>query len=206
MKREILFPTPFYWKDLPNAKELNKYLFKHIKAWYKQDIKKGRPTGEFKTNSGFGWHSSTDMNDRKEYNPLIKELFIMAKYCNLDYGVKPKLGLGNMWANINPSYSYNKTHMHPNSLWSGVYYIKVPKNSGKFFLEDPRPGPNTYMPRRMDNLPKELWRLIAYDAIEGRMLFFPSWLPHGVDINMNTEKGEKNWRVSVSFNFIQIPE
>ena len=40
MKREILFPTPMYWKDIPHAKELNKYLFKHIKAWYKQDIKK----------------------------------------------------------------------------------------------------------------------------------------------------------------------
>ena len=56
----------------------------------------------------------------------------------------------------------------------------------------------------MDKLPKELWRVVAYDAVEGRMIFFPSWQPHGVDINMNTEKGEKNWRVSVSFNFIQI--
>ena len=44
MRREILFPTPFYWRDLPNAKELNQYLFKHIKAWYKEDIKKGKPT------------------------------------------------------------------------------------------------------------------------------------------------------------------
>ena len=26
MKREILFPTPVYWRDLPNAKELNQYL------------------------------------------------------------------------------------------------------------------------------------------------------------------------------------
>jgi uncharacterized protein (TIGR02466 family) len=95
-----------------------------------------------------------------------------------------------MWANINPTYSYNKTHTHPNSLWSGVYYVKVPKNSGKLFIEDPRPGPNTYMPRRMDNLPKQLWRVVAYDAIEGRLVFFPSWLPHGVDINMNTDKGE----------------
>ena len=34
--------------------------------------------------------------------------------------------LGNMWANVNPTYSYNKTHTHPNSMWSGVYYIKVP--------------------------------------------------------------------------------
>ena len=94
-------------------------------------------------------------------------------------------------------------HTHPNSLWSGVYYIKVPKNSGKLFLEDPRPGPNTYMPRRLDNLPEQLWRVCAYEPVEGRMIFFPAWQPHGVDINMNTEKGEKNWRISVSYNFIQ---
>jgi uncharacterized protein (TIGR02466 family) len=199
MNREILFPTPIYFKDLPNAKELNKYLYKEIKAWYKAD-----PKGETKTNSGFGWHSKTNMNELKQFQPLTKELFMMAEACNLDYGVQPKLGLGNMWANINPTYSYNKTHTHPNSLWSGVYYVKVPKNSGKLFIEDPRPGPNTYMPRRMDNLPKQLWRVVAYDAIEGRLVFFPSWLPHGVDINMNTDKGEKNWRISVSFNFIQI--
>ena len=54
------------------------------------------------------------------------------------------------------------------------------------------------------NIPEALWRVCAYDAIEGRMIFFPSWLPHGVDLNMNTEKGEKNWRISVSYNFIQI--
>ena len=65
MNREVLFPTPMYWRDLPNAKKLNQYLFKHIKAWYKQDLNVGRKTGEFKTNSGFGWHSSTDMNDKK---------------------------------------------------------------------------------------------------------------------------------------------
>jgi hypothetical protein len=39
MNREILFPTPIYFKDLPNAKEINKYLYKEIKAWYKADPK-----------------------------------------------------------------------------------------------------------------------------------------------------------------------
>ena len=70
IQRKILFPTPVYFKELPNAKELNKYLLKHIKAW-----KKAEPKGESKTNSGFGWHSPTDMNKRKEYKPLIDELF-----------------------------------------------------------------------------------------------------------------------------------
>ena len=39
LQRKVLFPTPIYFKDLPNAKELNKYLFKHIKAWRKSEPK-----------------------------------------------------------------------------------------------------------------------------------------------------------------------
>ena len=65
LQRKILFPTAVYFKDVPNAKELNKYLFKEIKKWRKAD-----PEGEKKTNSGFGWHSKTDMDKRKEYKPL----------------------------------------------------------------------------------------------------------------------------------------
>ena len=197
MNREALFPTPVYYKDLPNCVELNNYLFNHIKKWAATT-----PT-EQKTNSGTGWHSPTDMNTKGEYTPLTKELFKMAEDCNKDYGIAPSLGLGNMWANINPPGAYNKTHTHPNSLWSGVYYIRVPKDSGKFFIEDPRSGPQTYMPRRLENLPKALWRVVAYEPKEGRMVFFPSWLPHGVDINQNKEQGEASWRISVSFNFIQ---
>jgi uncharacterized protein (TIGR02466 family) len=43
-----------------------------------------------------------------------------------------------MWANINPPGGFNRTHIHPNSLWSGVYYVKTPKNCGHLKLEDPR--------------------------------------------------------------------
>jgi len=38
------------------------------------------------------------------------------------------------------------------------------------------------------------------------MIMFPAWLHHGVEINESQEKGEKGWRVSVSFNFIQVNE
>ena len=74
LQRKVLFPTPVYFKNIPNAKQLNKYLFKHIKAWKKAD-----PKGEDKTNSGFGWHSPTDKNQRKEFDPLISELFKMSE-------------------------------------------------------------------------------------------------------------------------------
>jgi uncharacterized protein (TIGR02466 family) len=43
-----------------------------------------------------------------------------------------------MWANINPPGGMNRAHQHPNSLWSGVYYVKAPKNSGHLKVDDPR--------------------------------------------------------------------
>ena len=200
MNREILFPTPIYTKMVKDPKKLNKYLYPLIKAWSKKD------KSETKTNAGGGWHSPTDMNFKKEYKPLTDELFTMQHEIFKDYGMEPKPGLGNMWANINYPGSYNKTHIHPNAQWSGVYYVKVPQNSGNLFVEDPRPGPNIMLPRRLEGLPKALWRVVGYAAIEGQMLMFPAWLPHSVQINESKEKGEKGWRVSVSFNFIQVNE
>ena len=200
MNREILFPPPIYMKMVKEPKKLNKYLYPLIKAWSKKD------KSETKTNAGGGWHSPTDMNIKKEYQPLIDELFAMQHEIYKDYGMEPKPGLGNMWANINYPNAYNKQHIHPNSQWSGVYYVKVPENSGRLFVEDPRPGPNIILPRRTKNLPRALWRVVLYPAIEGQMIMFPAWLTHGVEINESKEKGEKGWRVSVSFNFIQVTE
>jgi len=198
MDREILFPTPIYIKNLDGAKELNKELFKLIKAWSKKD------KGLEKTNAGGGWHSPATMQTKKESKPLIDELFTMQYEIYKDYGMQPKPALGNMWANINYPGAYNKQHMHPNSQWSGVYYVQVPKNSGYLSVEDPRPGPNLILPERKEGLPKALWRVVNYPPIEGQLIMFPAWVPHGVQLNQSKEKGEKGWRVSVSFNFIQI--
>ena len=198
MNREILFPTPVYFKMVKDPKKLNKYLYPLIKAWSKKD------KSLEKTNSGGGWHSPVDMNFKKEYQPLIDQLFTMQEEIFKDYGMKDKPGLGNMWSNINYPGSYNKQHIHPNSHWSGVYYVKVPKNSGRLFVEDPRAGPNHILPRRVKGIPRALWRVVVYPAIEGQMIMFPAWLAHGVEINESKEKGEKGWRVSVSFNFIQV--
>ena len=200
MNREILFPTPIYFKMVKDPKKLNKYLYPLIKAWSKKD------KSETKTNAGGGWHSPTDMNFKKEYKPLTTELFEMQEEIYKDYGMEPKPALGNMRANINYPGSYNKQHIHPNSQWSGVYYVKVPKNSGRLFVEDPRPGPNIILPRRVKGIPRALWRVVIYPAIEGQMIMFPAWISHGVEMNESKEKGEKGWRVSVSFNFIQVNE
>jgi len=200
LKREILFPTPIYFKELQGTKELNKQLIKDIKACMKKD-----PKGLEKTNVN-GWHSQTDQNKKPEYQPLIRQMFTMVEQVFQDMGYQPKVALGNMWTNVNYKHGYNKHHMHPNATISGAYYVKVPADDQQscLWVEDPRPGPNLLMPRTVNGLPRELWRVVQYPPKEGMAHLFPSWVPHGVGMNQSKGKGEKGWRISIAFNFIQV--
>ena len=193
MIKEYFFPTIIYVKDLPNPEKLNSYLEKHIVEWSKKD------KGVSKTNVN-GWHSQTDMNHKKEYEPLIRELFQMQNEIIQEEHLNIEPRLGNMWANINPPGGYNNGHLHPNSLFSGAYYVKAQPNAGRFQVMDPRPGVQQVMPaRKPGKIPRELWREAYYDPVPGRIIMFPSWLWHKVEPNKSNDI-----RISVSFNFIML--
>ena len=192
MITEHHFPTIIYIKDLPNALQLNQYLEQKIIQWSQQD------KGEQKTNAG-GWHSTTDMNKKEEYNPLTKELFNMQDEIYKKEHLSLKPVLGNMWANINYPGCYNRPHVHPNALFSGVYWIKAPQKSGNFMVYDPRPGVQMAMPdRKQKKLPSEYWREVHYEPRAGTAIMFPAWLWHEVKPNQSNDI-----RISVSFNFLQ---
>ena len=198
MITEYHFPTSVYIKDLSNAVQLNQYLEQQIVKWSQID-----PEGKKRTNVN-GWHSKTDMNLKEEYNVLTKELFAMQNEIFAKEFLTMKPALGNMWANINYPGGYNRPHLHPNSLFSGMYWIKTPVKSGNLMLYDPRPGVHTTMPNRNADgpkegqLPPELWREVHYEPIAGRIIMFPAWVWHEVRTNESNDT-----RISVSFNFLQ---
>ena len=192
MITEYHFPTPVYIKHIPNAKELNQYLEQKILQWSQQD------KGVSKTNAG-GWHSTTDMNTKEEYNDLTRELFAMQDEIFAKEKLTLKPVLGNMWANINYPGNFNRPHIHPNALFSGVYWVKAPVQSGNFMVYDPRPGVQMSMPNRKEGkLPSELWREVHYEPKAGTAIMFPAWLWHEVKPNESNDT-----RISVSFNFLQ---
>jgi len=192
MITEYHFPTPVYIQEIPNAVELNQYLEQKILQWSQQN------KGVSKTNAG-GWHSTTDMNQKEEYNVLTKELFAMQEEIFKKEFLTQKPVLGNMWANINYPGNANRPHLHPNALFSGVYWIKAPEKSGSLMLYEPRPGVQCTMPNRKEGkLPPELWREVHYQPKAGTIVMFPAWLWHEVRPNKSN-----NIRISVSFNFLQ---
>ena len=189
MIKEGFFPTIIYAKDF--ELDLNQ-MAQNIIQWSKED------KGVQKTNVN-GWHSETNMHEKLEYKPLVDELFKMVNEVFNEEWLDGQAKLGNMWASINPPGGYNRPHIHPNSLFSGVYYVKAPINSGQLVCTDPRPGIQTCMPnRKKGEPPKYLWRDIHLQPKENRAVIFPSWLWHSVQPNQSNDI-----RISISFNFVQ---
>ena len=191
MNKDLHFPTPIYIFD-HNDKSLNIELEKNIINWMNNDKGVQRSNVE-------GWHSPTDMQERFEYKKLVNDLFeAQYKIYDEEY-LDSEPYLGNMWANVNPPGGYNNAHIHPNALWSGVYYVKTPKNCGKLKINDPRAAASMTRPRnKSGELPIRLWREVNYEPKAGRCIMFPAWLTHCVDVNRSNDI-----RISVSFNFMQ---
>ena len=189
MIKEQFFPTILYAKDI---KLDNSFLEKEIIKWSEED------KGITKSNVN-GWHSHTNMHEIPVFKILVDELFKMQSEIFNEENLNGEPCLISMWANINLPGGYNKSHIHPNSHFSGVYYIKAPKNSGNIVFNEPKPGAHMVMPRRKPGKPpSHLWKEVHVDPLEGRIVMFPSWLWHGVEPNESNDI-----RISVSFNFIQ---
>ena len=143
MIKEQFFPTTIYGKDV----KLDNQLFvNEIVEWSRRD------QGVKKTNRN-GWHSTTEMHQIPIFKPLVDELFIMMQDIWKEEWLDREPILGNMWANLNPPGAYNQPHIHPNSLFSGVYYIKAPENSGDLVCNEPRAGAQLNMPMRKKGRP-----------------------------------------------------
>lgn len=106
------------------------------------------------------------------------------------------LEMTDCWANIMSRGVVHGLHLHPLSILSGTYYVKVPAGSPGIKFEDPRldrfmAAPPRKVRARCENQP---W--ITVPAIAGQLVLFESWLRH--EVLPNPVAGE---RVSISFNY-----
>lgn len=104
-----------------------------------------------------------------------------------------------MWANIHDNGFSHQKHVHPNSNFSGVVYLDIPKgsNGGYTVFEDPRPAAAmwyTTFNKSNGISDRNYW----IKPITGTMLIFPSWVEHGTQPYYN-DSGQN--RVSLSFNY-----
>jgi len=154
-----------------------------------------RNSGRQISNIG-GWQS----NDIKKGDcPAIDEFVEMLDYTIAD--LSGRLGLIgsqplSLWINVNPKHTFNITHNHQGSLFSGVFYIDADKDQGNIVFE--RNDDAEYFIPPVKNAPQTSYNSFAteYPPLTGNLYLFGAWMKHWVKPNL-TDKD----RISISFNW-----
>ena len=188
------FRVPKYTKELVlDNKALVSYCLNNRKS----------NRGRVLSNDG-GWQSENlytylqGVNYPQPISELCTDILTVAIEFARNIDMIDKLEIDNIWANINGYKDYNLPHKHPNCLLSGVYYVKVPEDSGYITFVNPAADImqydwNKYTLTEYNNYNSANW---AMEAKVGTLYMFPGWLNHFVKQNLN--KTEE--RISFSFN------
>jgi uncharacterized protein (TIGR02466 family) len=153
--------------------------------------------GRVVSNSG-GWQSNNlDLNA-----PDLRELLeaVDAKlnevHAHFGFSSKTRQVIAEGWININNRGGYNRTHNHPGSFFSCVYYVKGGPNKGDIAFNTPIEAHAYTIP---DALVTSHNAFTGHDLfvppVTGNLLIFPSWLKHYVKPNETDED-----RISIALN------
>lgn len=196
MKAEAIFPTVVWSNKLEGSEKLNEDLVQNAYAL------KNKTKDSAKLSNVLGWQSGPDLQLKDEFSGIIK---LIGNACvevvesenfsdNFGYVIQA-------WLNINPTGSSNKEHIHPGSLFSGVYYIQAEgEESGVIYFRDPRTASlmTVYPVQEETPFTSGSFAIIPQ---AGNIHIFPSWLAHGVDVNKSSKD-----RISIAFNVNAVPK
>jgi uncharacterized protein (TIGR02466 family) len=180
---DSFFPSYVWYVDLERN---DKKLIKSIKKIHKSE-KNDKNTG---INS---YQSSKILHLNEEFKDLCDDIMFVVKNVLKEYfQIHQGSYINNMWVNINPTHSYNANHTHTHSFLSGVYYVQTGKKSGDLRFRD---SEKKSILQNAEQYQRLYSTEICYRPKEKRVILFPAWLTHSVDIN----NGKKD-RISISFD------
>ena len=196
LQLEQYFSCPIWWADESKfVKKLNKASDKYIKISQK-NLKKqiddrNKKFGD-KGDMGHVFHSTTLIGD-----PKFKELqdYIGATAHNLlqEMGFdlsQYQVFTTEMWVQefAKKGGGHHTLHTHWNGHISGFYFLKASEKTSMPMFEDPRPGNvMNLLPEKDKSKVTYASSQIYYKAKPGRIIFFPSYLPHQYVVDMGYE-------------------
>ena len=194
MKKLEVFPTPLHFFDIGTTKEFLECK-KNLEDIASQWDYKARPNDLSVT-------TDDNLHMQEPFIGLSKLILSKSKEVFDDLGlVRESEKVVCMWSNISRAENKHQMHLHANSYYSVVLYLNCPQPSpGNFGIKDPRPGLlTTFFEYENENCLSK--RTIDILPEEGLLIFFPSWLEHGVQ---NGRFSNKEKRISLSANIMPV--
>jgi len=196
LNREEYFKCPIWFADAPKfVDDLNTASDPYIetaKKNFKKDIAKRNKKFGDRGDMGHVFHSNSLIGDP---NFLELQNYIGGTAHNLlgEMGfdmTNHQLFTTEMWVQefAKKGGGHHTLHTHWNGHISGFYFLKASEKTSRPLFEDPRPG------NVMNLLPqKDAAKItyashqVNYEVKPGRMIFFPSYLPHMYAVDMGYE-------------------
>lgn len=183
-----LFPTTLWAFQIPTD------AFGRINAGLKNKFDQLIAAAPDQNHQG-GWQTEHDLHTLPEMQELNGYFMNAVNEVISALSTKQKdVEITGCWANISPSGSSHTSHMHPNNFLSAVYYVTVPPGGHRITFFDPRHQIHILAPA-FEQANIHNTNSVNYEATEGTLLLFPSWLVHSVPENTGKEP-----RISVAFN------
>jgi uncharacterized protein (TIGR02466 family) len=189
----MLFPTPMFTGKLPDLGLCDR-IEKSIREMRKSGIGKSSPKG-----TSPAYMTPDDLHTHPEMKELVDVIMRESGKVLDAYAIKRDSHyITSMWANITHPNNRQNMHVHPNCLLSGLVYIKTPTNCGPTMFASSRRLSKNLEPRYLEK--NELNSdFFVVPAEKGRMLIWPSHVPHAVEQGMADETEE---RIVVPFNIM----
>jgi uncharacterized protein (TIGR02466 family) len=196
LNREDYFKCPIWFGDAPEfVSEIDKASDKYIEAAKKTlqpDIDKRNKANKTKGDLGSVYHSTTLIGD-PNFKLLTDYIGATSHNLLLEMGFDMRghqLFTTEMWVQefAKDGGGHHTLHTHWNGHISGFYFLKASDKTSLPLFEDPRPG-------NIMNLLPELDKTkltyassaVNYRCQPGRMIFFPSYMPHQYIVDMGIE-------------------
>jgi len=188
----FLFPSPVSVLNCGAYEDVSKNLVKYI---YNLKNTHNRQANENRSSIG-GWQSKTDLLNDPEFANFQE--YIISHIEEITSRYDCIFLLDSLWANINPRGGYNLSHLHPGSDLSGVLFVQTSLGCGNLVFENRNlflefnllQNMNLHLKKQSNYCPN-----FQIQPIPGRLVIFPSSVPHFVETNCSNED-----RISISFN------
>jgi uncharacterized protein (TIGR02466 family) len=189
----LLFPTPMFMGKLPDIGLCDR-IEKTIRDLRKLQKGRSSPKG-----ASPAFMTSDDLHTLPEMKELVDVVMLESNKIFDAFAIqRDSHYITGMWANITHPNHRQNMHVHPNCLLSGLVYIKAPTNCGPTMFASPRKFTKNLEPKFLTK--NELNSdFIVIPAEKGRMLFWPSHIPHAVEQGTADEPEE---RIVVAFNMM----
>ena len=196
LNREEYFKSPIWFADAPQfVEDLNKASDSHIetaKKNLKKDIAERNKKFGDRGDMGHVFHSGS-LIGVPNFLPLQNYIGATASNLLIEMGfdlTAHQVFITEMWVQefAKKGAGQHSLHTHWNGHISGFYFLKCSKKTSRPIFEDTRPG------NVMNLLPqKDMSKIsyasnqVNYEVKPGRMIFFPSYLPHMYTVDMGYE-------------------